>query len=204
MDYEESKDDWFISNRPEGNQILYGDLAEWDTTPESTDPGFPQWNGEEAMLKSGLSFFTKGESRCAPVQVPHKDPLIRPGCALPDPEDIFTQETINAEGFQLVEVTLNTDSYRANQHTQAGYLMSELLWDGIRNGWVVFAWSNRRSGCQPSTLCLRAEGRTQDHGLAACHGAHLSGNRKYESPNGIQRTLTRPNFRGGVPLSPSA
>ena len=89
---------------------------------------------------------------------------------------------INSEGFQLVEVTLNTDSYRANQHTQAGYLMSELLlgWD---NEWM--GASDLKSPHTPIDLSAlrlgqRGKGLTGDNRLASRNGADLSRFGEYE------------------------
>ena len=152
------------------------------------------------MLKSGLSFFTKErEVDVRRFKYRHKGPLsFDPDVLYRDPEDIFTQETINAEGFQLVEVTLNTDSYRANQHTQAGYLMSELPlgWDTEWMGGVRLEQSTQRlSTFQPfaSGQEEKAELKTTDW-LPATALTY----RGIENMNlrmGYSRTLTRPNFR---------
>ena len=185
---------------PEGNQILYGDLADVGHEPSRRILVFFPVEWEEAMLKSGLSFFTKErEVDVRRFKYRHKGPLsFDPDVLYRDPEDIFTQETINAEGFQLVEVTLNTDSYRANQHTQAGYLMSELPlgWDTEWMGGVRLEQSTQRlSTFQPiaSGQEEKAELKTTDW-LPATALTY----RGIENMNlrmGYSRTLTRPNFR---------
>ncbi len=201
VDYEESQNDWFISNRPEGNQILYGDLA--DVGHDARVDGswfFPQWDGEEAMLKSGLSFFTKErEVDVRRFKYRHKGPLsFDPEILYQDPEDIFVDANINSEGFQLVEVTLNTDSYRANQHTQAGYLMSELPlgWDTEWMGGVRLEKSAQRL----STFQPFASGKEEKASLETTDWLPATAltYRGLENMNlrmGYSRTLTRPNFR---------
>ena len=87
VDYEENQNDWFISNRPEGNQ-LHGDSPGGNDARVDGSWFFPQWDGEEAMLKSGLSFFTKEREvdvrrfkyRCGPLsfdpEILYQDPEI--------------------------------------------------------------------------------------------------------------------------------
>lgn len=201
VDYEDNQDGWFISNRPEGNQILYGDLN--DISHDAKFDGtltLEQWSGEEAKIKVGSAFYRKErEVDVRRFKYRHKGPLsFDTEVIYKDPEDIFVPEYINSDGFQLIEVTLNTDSYRATHDILGGYLMGELP---LGAGWDMMAGSRiEKSNQALSTFQPFSSGDEEKAELETSDWmpATSLNYRGFENMNiraGYSRTVSRPNFR---------
>ncbi|MEW5854640.1 MAG: TonB-dependent receptor [Myxococcota bacterium] len=124
-DHEPGTSRWLLSDRPEGNQRLYSDLLEHnhDTGLDAQLP-IPLFDGYRLTVRSGamINWRTRQvDTRRFKYQ--HKgarsgnsDVISRP------PEEIFTSENIGGDGFQLEEVTRQTDNYNATQVLVASYL----------------------------------------------------------------------------------
>ncbi len=123
-DQEQGTNRWLLSDRPEGNQRLYSHLVE-----HNHDLGLdlrvpvPLWTNATALLKSGAAFnwrARKVDTRRYKFQ--HKGPLSGDSSIISQsPEEVFSPDHIQPQGFQFEEVTRETDNYTAAQHVVAGY-----------------------------------------------------------------------------------
>ena len=132
VDLEPDTDDWYLSDRPEGNSIFYSDLDDdnHDTGVDLTVPFRLPWTtAEGSFFKFGSSFVTRNRAvDTRRFKYMHKgDRANDSDVLIDDPVDIFVDENIGTDGFQFEEVTRQTDNYTAGQTIIAGYLMSELV-----------------------------------------------------------------------------
>ncbi|MEZ4236123.1 MAG: outer membrane beta-barrel protein [Myxococcota bacterium] len=130
-DLEEQTGEFLISDRPEGNNILYSTLQDHNrdgrldlTLPLGSDdrPGRISIGGqvvarEREVETRRFSYFERGTLG---------DDL-RP---LP-PEELFSKENIGVDGYELREVTRSTDSYTADQKLLAGYMLADFPFDAV-------------------------------------------------------------------------
>jgi len=128
-DYDEALDVFRLSDRPEGNQRLYGDLE--DQTHDlsgSLEIPFDVWSDLEAVLAVGGGYLLRErESEIRRFKFIHRGPLSRDPSILANPaEQVFSRQNIGATGFSFEEITRNTDSYDAEQSIEAVFLRLDL------------------------------------------------------------------------------
>lgn len=125
-DQERGRDEWLISNRPEGNQRFFSNLVDHshDVGLDFTVP-FLQWSGEEATLRLGSAFATKSRAvDTRRYKFQHKGPLTGDPKVISRPaEEIFRPAYIGSDGFQFEEFTQPTDNYDADQIIAGTYVM---------------------------------------------------------------------------------
>lgn len=130
-DLDENSGEWFLSNRPEGNQRFWSDTSD-NTHDAATHIEIPIAAGIGMGKKKRdpriLTFKMGG-------QVVRKDRLVGsrafkfntdpldPETRRQDPEMVFVPENISPELARLDEITRNTDSYVATQNIWAVYGM---------------------------------------------------------------------------------
>ena len=132
FDREENTTDWYLSDRPEGNSIFYSTLEDLNQDfGLDLSRRFPSLRStEEGIVKVGGNFISRDRGvDTRRFKYMHKGALSNDAEVLSrDIEDIFTDETIGPDGFQLEEVTRQTDNYGANQEIQAAYAMVRSHW----------------------------------------------------------------------------
>ncbi|MBN2531093.1 MAG: TonB-dependent receptor [Deltaproteobacteria bacterium] len=140
QDYEDSTGNWRLSDRPEGNSILYSEL--FDITH---DLGMEVSLPFEFNARNNLKLFAGGALMIRDREVDtrrfkydSKRSNTFPGSGGPltlnDFGQLFVDEYIGPftyegemyNGFQLLEATMNTDNYSASQNLSAGYGKAEL------------------------------------------------------------------------------
>lgn len=128
-DLEKGTDNWYLSDRPEGNQRVFSNLSDnnHDIGIDFTLP-YPVWNKLEAEAKvGGLFIYRDRNVDTRRFKFKHKGKLSGDSDILvQEPEAIFVPENIGSNGFQLEEITRATDNYKANQMVGAGYLLTTL------------------------------------------------------------------------------
>ena len=128
-DYEPSVQQWYLSDRPEGNRQVVSDLTNvnHDVAADWTIP-FSFLKKEDSNIKSGFNVIFKNrevDTRRYKFQDRGPRSILPEVLSLP-PEQIFVPENIGRDGFQLEEVTLVTDNYRAGQRVFSGYVMTDM------------------------------------------------------------------------------
>jgi len=195
----ESEDQWYLSDRPEGNQRFFSDLM--DNTLEIGVDGTLRLNPSAetpATIKVGASWLER--ARAVDTR---RYKYFHRGVALDvlenDPEQVFTPEHIGAGSLQFEEFTQPTDNYSAKQTIDGYYAMTDIpitSWLQVMGGARV-----ERSNQQVSTFELfnpvgdttKARLNTTDVLPAATLTL-----RPLESINvrgGYGKTVSRPDFR---------
>ncbi|MEZ6187572.1 MAG: TonB-dependent receptor [Planctomycetota bacterium] len=128
-DFDEALSSYRLSDRPEGNQRLYADLE--DQTHDLSaglEVPFGVWDDLTATLALGGGYVLRErESEVRRFKFIHRGPLSRDPAILSQPaEQVFTPDTIGANGFLFEEITRNTDSYDAEQTIEAVYARLDL------------------------------------------------------------------------------
>lgn len=127
---------WILSDRPEGNQRFFNDL--FDNNHDIGFDGklaFQQWSGQMLKVRfGGVAVFKDRRSDTRRFKFLHKGPRSTDTTILSKPtEEIFVPENIGSDGFQLGEITRQTDNYNANQQIAAAYAMVNIpLAKGLR------------------------------------------------------------------------
>lgn len=128
-DFEPGLQTWLLSDRPEGNQRVYSDLSDYnhDVGVDFRIP-FKAWNSLEGAVKTGASVIFRDRTvDTRRFKFQHKGPLSSNMDVISlSPDEIFVPENIGSDGFQLEEITRQTDNYKAGQTLVAGYAMAEL------------------------------------------------------------------------------
>ena len=201
-DQERGRDEWLISNRPEGNQRFFSNLVDHsnDAGVDFTLP-FRQWGDEEASLRLGSALATKSrvvDTRRYKFQ--HKGALTGDPKVISRPaEEIFRPEYIGSDGFQFEEFTQPTDNYDADQIIAGSYVMVDLplasfltLQGGAR---LEYGKQNVRTFelFNPDQTPVHAEIETLDVLPAANLTWSLQDNMKVRGSTSI--TVSRPDFR---------
>lgn len=135
-DNEPGSDRWLLSDRPEGNQRLFSDLLEHshDASLALRFP-FTQWNGLEAEAKVGGQASHRARTvDTRRFKYMHKGPKSGdPRVLARAPDRVFTKDTIGPDGFQLEEITRQTDNYDAEQTLLAAFALVDFpLWTNVR------------------------------------------------------------------------
>jgi hypothetical protein len=127
---------WILSDRPEGNGRLFSSLTDHshDASLVVRYP-FTQWNGLPAHVETGAQVAAKTrlvDTRRFKFQ--HKGTTAGDTDVLSSPPELaFRKEHIDSDGFQITEVTRETDNYDAQQLVAGAHLGGELpLWHGVR------------------------------------------------------------------------
>ncbi len=141
-DREGTSDRWRLSDRPEGNQRVFSDLLDHSHNVEtSLKSKFPVWLDQWGLVQGGLSFAYKTR-----VVDTRRFKFLHKGEKSGDsqilskaPEQIFTPANIGSDGFQLEEITRQTDNYDASQLVVGAFSRGELpiafgllLYGGLR------------------------------------------------------------------------
>jgi len=207
FDYDPGSDTWYLSDRPEGNQMLFSELVDnnHDLMVQASTPA-PVWNGLEAKVTVGANIVLRDrEVDTRRFKFQHKgplsnDPVVR---GLPA-EEIFAPPYIGPDGFQLEETTRNTDNYTAEQRIDAYYLMLNLpvtedldLMTGVRSEHSLQQVSTFELFSKTSDP-ITAELDTTDYLPAATLTWRFHEDMQIRLA--YSRTLSRPDFRE---MSPS-
>jgi hypothetical protein len=127
-DLEDSTGQFLLSDRPEGNNLLYSGLGDTnhDARLDLTLPFGPEGNGRRGKVQAGAQAVVRDRAvDTRRFSFFERAPLGEDLRPLP-PEQLFTAENIGPDGFELREVTRATDNYTATQEIQAGYVMTDL------------------------------------------------------------------------------
>lgn len=203
-DREQATDQWFLSDRPEGNQRLYSDLDDtnydlaaavrWSPDPReagSEPERFLKLGGQTIYRDRGVDtrrykFQTKGPRAGDPDLISQT------------PEEIFVPENIGSDAFQFQETTRQTDNYTADQRLYAGFLMGESPFLGLRfmAGLRVEAFQQRVTTFElfnPDQAPVEA--RLDDVDLLPAAGVTWPFTETMQLRAAYGRTVTRPDFR---------
>lgn len=128
-------DVWLLSDRPEGNQRVFSDLLDHahDARLVLRLP-FKQWNGLDASASVGAQAGIKTRAvDTRRYKYEHKGAKAGDSALLrQEPEDIFVPENLSSDGFQLAEITRQTDNYSAHQSFGAAFVDVNLpLWHRV-------------------------------------------------------------------------
>ncbi len=128
-DYEEGTGNWILSDRPEGNQLLFSELTDYnhDVGLDLTLP-FSIWRELESSAKIGTNVVLRErEVDTRRYKYRNRGLLSSDPAVISQPaEDIFVPANIGSDGFQFEEITRQTDNYAADQYLYAGYAMADL------------------------------------------------------------------------------
>lgn len=116
---------YLLSTRPEGNQRLYNDLFDDNHDLSlALDVPIPVWKDLTAHVVAGGALVRRErESETRRFKFIHRGPLSQdPALLALPPEQVFTPQTIGADGFGFEEITRSTDSYEAEQTITAAFL----------------------------------------------------------------------------------
>ncbi|MEQ1505793.1 MAG: carboxypeptidase regulatory-like domain-containing protein, partial [Myxococcota bacterium] len=130
-DLEEGTGQYLISDRPEGNNLLYSTLGDRNhdarldlSLPFGSDdrPGKVAVGGQLVVRHRDVdtrrfSYFERG------ILSEEDRPL--------PPEELFSGDRIGPDGYELREVTRATDNYFADQTVKAGYVLTDFPFDAI-------------------------------------------------------------------------
>ena len=196
-DLEENTDDtWRLSDRPEGNGILYSELL--DVTKDvGVDVSLAHDRG---TVKVGGSVMRKDRAvDTRRFKYMHKGELSRDTAVLNGPSDKwFTPETIGSDGFQFEEITRQTDNYFANHALEGLYgmatvpvgpvkVMGGVRWEHSKQTVTTFELFNPDSEPVEATL------ETRDW-LPSANATYAFGpDMQLRAAYG--RTVSRPDFR---------
>lgn len=202
-DYEAGTGEWLLSDRPEGNQIVYSDLGE-----TGQDLGLnlglpfpmPVFDAE-GRLQVGLNRATKERAvDTRRYKYMHKGERANSDEVLAlDAEDIFVPENIGSDGFQFEEITRQTDNYVADQQVDAIYILAEVP---VSPSTRLNGGARREKASQrvetfelfnPEQTPVVAELQTSDWLPAA--GVTQTLPHDMQARLGYGRTLSRPDFR---------
>ena len=196
VDNEPDTEIWYLSDRPEGNGILYSELSDLnhDLGVDLRVPVGP------AKIAAGVAGTNKDrEVDTRRYKYMHKGEASRDEDRLGGPTDEwFTDDSIGNDGFQFEEITRQTDNYFASQRLRAGYLMAsggagplELLagvrLEGSTQNVTTFELFN------PDAEPVVAELKTRDWLPSA--NATLGLTEKMQLRAGYGKTVSRPDFR---------
>ncbi len=202
-DYEASIDSWLLSDRPEGNQIVYSQLSELgQDLGLNVGLPFPVPPLEaEGRLQVGVNRTRKDRGvDTRRYKYMHKGPLSNADEVLTlDADEIFVPDNIGADGFQFEEITRQTDNYLAEQRVDALYLLAELP---VTRSTRLNGGARREQASQrvetfelfnPDQTPVVAELQTSDWLPAAGLTQQLPHEMQIRA--GYGRTLSRPDFR---------
>ena len=128
-------DVWLLSDRPEGNQRVFSDLLDHshDGRVALRIP-FLQWNALEGDVRLGAQAGWKSRGvDTRRYKFEHKGPKAGDSSLLRrEPDEIFQPQNLSSEGFQLAEITRQTDNYTAHQGFAASFVDVNLpLWHRV-------------------------------------------------------------------------
>ncbi|MEQ1570346.1 MAG: outer membrane beta-barrel protein, partial [Myxococcota bacterium] len=221
-DLEQDTGEYFISDRPEGNNVLYSELADTNhdlrldlSVPLGSDQrGGRLAVGAQAVRRSRgadtrrFSFFERG--------------AIDDATALLPPEELFGADHIGVDGYLPKEVTRQSDSYDAGQQIDAAYALADFPFDvvahsvwGLRDLSLLAGVRVERSAQQVTTFQLFAPdptettARLENTDVLPSVTVTQSLLAPPEDPNddamqvrfGWSRTVSRPDFRELSPIS---
>jgi TonB-dependent receptor len=197
-DYEESIDDFILSNRPSGNSRLWSDLVD-----NSHDAGasarlpFEVWQGLEASAEVGLNAVRKDrvvDTRRFKFFSSSSDyDVFRQR-----PEEVFSDENIGPDSiFTLKEITRDSDNYRGSQTLLAGYAMAELpIVEDLRvNAGARVEYSNQRVETYALFGDTESVGQLKKTDILPAVNATWGFNEEMQVRAAFARTVNRPNFR---------
>jgi outer membrane receptor protein involved in Fe transport len=197
QDLEPGTDTWYLSDRPEGNQIVYSDLGDINHDA-GVDLRLPfgavtTRAGVNAVFRDRLVDTRR-------YKYMHKGEYSRDeGVLSSEVDEIFTPETIGPDGFQFEEITRQTDNYTARQRIQAGYGKAEVaLGERLRlDGGLRVERSLQEVETfelfNPDSVPVTAELETTDLLPAGTLTFNLTDDQLLRA--GYGRTLSRPDFR---------
>ena len=205
---EANPDQWFLSDRPEGNQRFFSALSDrnhdvgldltWRFNPED------EASGRVRVGVAGMQKRRGVDTRR--FKYIHKGQLSRDeGTLQQDAGAIFVDENIGADGFQFEEITRQTDNYSASQKLLAGYAMVETpltSWLRVMAGARVEHSDQRVSTFElfnPSQEPVEARVTKTDLLPAATATVALPADQQVRL--GYGRTLSRPDFREMSPAT---
>ena len=210
-EYEESEDDWYLSDRTAGNMRTFNELKDhnFDVDWAFTFP-VEIYNTREMDIKVGMnSVFRNRHSAINRFRFFHKDGAsVDPDVMRLDPENIFTPENIagiGETGFLFEEHSVGTDDYTATHEIRAPYFRLDIPITGTFN----FSGGMRIETSQqvvetfelssPTKTPVSAELVTKDR-LPALNFTwglvqDIKGNDIMNLRFGYSRTLSRPDFR---------
>ncbi len=201
-DHEPSTGAWSLSDRPEGNRRIFSDLTDvnHDLGLDLSLPLSTWWDGVQGTLKVGAAAMLKDRTvDTRRYKYMQQGDLARGELLLRGPEELFVPQYIDPEGFQLTEVTLETDNYFADHLVLAGYLMADVaVTDTLR---VVVGARVEHSAqgvstfepFNPNAKPIRADLTTTDLLPALTASWTLAEGHILRA--GVSRTVSRPDFR---------
>lgn len=125
-DYSDRDEMYFLSQRGDSNGRFFSDLVD-DAHDAALDLTIPVKIAKDRDMKikfGGMAFIKNREVDTRRFTFLNRG--IGPDLLTGSPEEIFSAENINPDGFQLTEVTQATDNYTGEQQIGAGYLMFEV------------------------------------------------------------------------------
>lgn len=135
-DNEPGTDRWLLSDRPEGNQRLFSDLTDHAHDVQvSMGLPFTQWNGLDSRVEVGGQLSTRARTvDTRRYKFQHKGAKAGDSSTLQlAPDEIFTPANIGTDGFQLEEISRQTDNYTAEEMVLGTYAHLDLpLFDFVR------------------------------------------------------------------------
>lgn len=128
-DFDENINAFVLSNRPEGNQRIYGELQDYnhDGGVKLTLP-FSSFAERIGKIKTGVNFVSRTrEAETRRFKFINRGPNSRDIQILQRPiEQIFAPENIGPNGFSFEEITRATDSYEAEQEIFSTFLVLDI------------------------------------------------------------------------------
>ncbi|MEC8022448.1 MAG: TonB-dependent receptor [Myxococcota bacterium] len=198
-DYDETRDVWFFSNSPDGNQRVRSgleDLAHDIGVDMSVN--FDQWGGLKSSVDWGGNLVIKDRQvdtrRYSYVQ----KGALPPDALLLEPEDLLSPEYIGPGQFQIQEQTQPTDNYNAGFLLAGGYATLDLPLSesvSLNTGLRIEYWDQTVSTFVPFDEDSVSE--TRKHTLDVLPSAAFRWDIRDDMVMrfGFSRTASRPDFR---------
>ncbi len=201
QDKEASTGAWRLSDRPEGNQILYSGLSDWNHDA-GLDVASKLREGKVSLtVRGGLAFTAKNRSvDTRRYKFESKGSMAgRPDVSAMDPSEAFTPDYIDPDGFQLSETTRQTDNYSALQRIGAAWTSFDV---GLNEKWRFVAGARVEQSVQqvdtfelfnPDQEPVVAESQTTDFLPSTAVTWNFRDDMLVRV--GYARSLNRPDFR---------
>jgi outer membrane receptor protein involved in Fe transport len=197
-DYEDAIDDFALSDRPEGNNRVWSELADnnHDGGVAATLP-VEVWNGLEAELTTGVDAAHKTRSvdtRRFKFTSSERDLEL----FSQSPEQVFSADNIGPDAyFELREVTRSTDNYTGTQTTLGGYAMANVpIVENLEaNAGARLEYSDQKVETFALFADDREVGRLETTDLLPALNVTWSFADDMQLRGAASRTVNRPNFR---------